>query len=220
VSRPVIWSLFAMLVVVWSSTWVAIRLGLDDTPPLLGAGVRFTLAGVVLLAITAARRRPLSTDRGLAVLVGLLPFGFAYGLIYWAEQYVPSGLAAVLFGVMPLYVALLASILLHEEPVHGRLVLGLMVAVGGLAVAFSESLALGEGRRALPAAAAMLVAPMASAGGNVAIRRRARGLDPIVLNGWAMLGAGALLWWSARSARRGATRPGRRRPSPPSPTSR
>ena len=192
-SRAVVWSLFAMLVVVWSSTWVGIRLGLEDTPPLLGAGVRFTLAGAVLLAITAARRRPLATDRVLAVLLGLLPFGFAYGLIYWAEQYVPSGLAAVLFGVMPLYVALLASVLLHEEPVHRRLVLGLGVAVGGLAVAFSESLALGEGDRALPAAAAMLIAPMASAAGNVAIRRRAGGLDPIVLNGWAMLGAGALL---------------------------
>jgi drug/metabolite transporter (DMT)-like permease len=182
-----------MLVVVWSSTWVAIRLGLDDTPPLLGAGVRFALAGVVLLAITAARRRPLRTDLPLAALLGLLPFGLAYGLIYWAEQYVPSGLAAVLFGVMPLYVALLASLLLHEEPVHRRLVLGLCVAVGGLAVAFSESLALGEGDRALPAAAAMLIAPLASAGGNVAIRRRAGGLDPIVLNGWAMLGAGLLL---------------------------
>jgi len=82
VSRAVVWSLFAMLVVVWSSTWVAIRLGLDDTPPLLGAGVRFTLAGVVLLAITAARRRPLRTDVLLAALLGLLPFGFAYGLIY------------------------------------------------------------------------------------------------------------------------------------------
>jgi drug/metabolite transporter (DMT)-like permease len=122
VSRPVVWSLCASLVVVWSSTWVAIRLGLDDTPPLLGAGVRFTLGGA-----------------------------------------------------------------------GSRLVLGLMVAVAGLAVAFSESLALGHGSRALPAAAAMLVAPMASAGGNVAIRRRARGLDPLVLNGWAMLAAGLLL---------------------------
>jgi drug/metabolite transporter (DMT)-like permease len=117
-----VWSLFASLVVVWSSTWVAIRLGLDDTPPLLGAGVRFTLGGA-----------------------------------------------------------------------GSRLVLGLMIAVAGLAVAFSESLALGHGSRALPAAAAMLVAPMASAGGNVAIRRRARGLDPLVLNGWAMLAAGLLL---------------------------
>jgi drug/metabolite transporter (DMT)-like permease len=193
VPRPVAWSLFATLVLVWSSTWVAIRLGLDDTPPLLGAGVRFALAGVVLLAITAARRRPLRTDPGLAALLGLLPFAFAYGLIYWAEQYVPSGLAAVLFGVMPLYVALMASVLLREEPVTRRLVLGLGVAVGGLAVAFSESLALGHGGHALLGAAAMLVAPMASAAGNVAIRRRAGGLDPLALNGWAMLGAGALL---------------------------
>jgi drug/metabolite transporter (DMT)-like permease len=193
VPRSVVWSLFAMLVVVWSSTWVGIRLGLDDTPPLLGAGVRFALAGTVLLAVTAARRRPLGTDVALAVLLGLLPFAFSYGLIYWAEQSVPSGLAAVLFGVMPLYVALLATVALREEPVHARLAAGLAVAVGGLAVAFSESLALGHGRHALLGAGAMLLAPLASAGGNVAIRRRAGGLDALTLNGWAMLGAGVLL---------------------------
>jgi drug/metabolite transporter (DMT)-like permease len=188
-----VWSLFALLVLVWSSTWVAIRLGLDDTPPLLGAGIRFTVAGALLLAITVARRRPLRTDAALATLLALLPFALSYGLIYWAEQSVPSGLAAVLFGVMPLYVALLASVALREERVHARLVAGLAVAIGGLAVAFSESLALGGGAHPALGAAAMLVAPMASAVGSVAIRRRARGLDPVTLNGWAMLGAGILL---------------------------
>jgi drug/metabolite transporter (DMT)-like permease len=188
-----VWSLFALLVLVWSSTWVAIRLGLDDTPPLLGAGIRFTVAGALLLAITVARRRPLRTDAALATLLALLPFALSYGLIYWAEQSVPSGLAAVLFGVMPLYVALLASVALREERVHARLVAGLVVAIGGLAVAFSESLALGDGAHPALGAAAMLVAPMASAVGSVSIRRRASGLDPVTLNGWAMLGAGILL---------------------------
>jgi drug/metabolite transporter (DMT)-like permease len=94
---------------------------------------------------------------------------------------------------MPLYVALLATVALREEPVHARLAAGLAVAVGGLAVAFSESLALGHGRHALLGAGAMLLAPLASAGGNVAIRRRAGGLDALTLNGWAMLGAGVLL---------------------------
>jgi drug/metabolite transporter (DMT)-like permease len=188
-----VWSLFALLVLVWSSTWVAIRLGLDDTPPLLGAGIRFTVAGALLLAITVARRRPLRTDAALATLLALLPFALSYGLIYWAEQSVPSGLAAVLFGVMPLYVALVASVALREERVHARLVAGLVVAIGGLAVAFSESLALGAGAHPALGAAAMLVAPMASAVGSVSIRRRARGLDPVTLNGWAMLGAGILL---------------------------
>ena len=83
----------------------------------------------------------------------------------------PSGLAAVLFGMMPLYSATIAS----------------------LALAFGESLALGDAKWALLAATACAVAPLASAIGNVAIKRRGQKLDPIALNGWAMLGGGALL---------------------------
>jgi drug/metabolite transporter (DMT)-like permease len=193
VSRPTTLALYALLVAIWSSTWVAIRFGLEDTPPLLGAGVRFVAAGLLLLAITAARRRPLRTDAALASILGVLPFALAYGLIYWAEQSVPSGLAAVLFGVMPLYVALLAAVLLPAEHIHRRLVGGVLVAIAGLAVAFGESVALGDGAHPLLAAAAMLVAPMASAAGNVAIKRRGAGLDAVVLNGWAMTGGGLLL---------------------------
>ena len=198
--RGVVWGLYAMLVLIWSSTWVAIKIGLEDTPPLLGAGVRFTLAGAGLLVVAAALRRSLRTDAVLAVLLGLLPFAFSYGLIYWGEQYVPSGLAAVLFGVLPIYVALLAAGLLKDEPVSGRLLAGVAIAVGGLVLAFSESLALGDGERAALGAGACLVAPMASAVGNVAIKRRGEGLDAVVLNGWAMLGGGlALLAVSAAS---------------------
>ena len=93
-------SLYVLLVVIWSSTWVAIKIGLEDAPALLGAGVRFALAGV------------------LAVILGLLPFAFCYGLVYWGEQYIPSGLTAVLFGVMPLYTAILAAALLQDEPLR------------------------------------------------------------------------------------------------------
>ena len=191
--RGVVWGLYAMLVLIWSSTWVAIKIGLEDTPPLLGAGVRFSVAGAGLLLVAAALRRSLRTDIVLATLLGLLPFAFSYGLIYWGEQYVPSGLAAVLFGVMPIYVALLAAGLLKDEPVSGRLLGGVAIAVGGLVLAFSESLALGDGERAALGALACLVAPMASAVGNVAIKRRGEGLDAIVLNGWAMLGGGLVL---------------------------
>lgn len=181
------------LVVVWSSTWVAIKIGLEDIPPLLGAGLRFTLAGAGLLAVAAALGRSLRTDRLLAAVLGLLPFAAAYGLIYWGEQYIPSGLTAVLFGVMPLYVAVLTAFALKAEPVTPRLFAGVLVAFAGLVVAFGESLALGEAERALIGAIACVLAPLASAIGNVAIKRRGAKLDAVVLNGWAMLGGGALL---------------------------
>ena len=192
-SRVAIWSLYAMLVVIWSSTWVAIKLGLDDVPPELGAGVRFALAGAGLLVVTAARRRSLRTDVPLAVLIGLLPFATTYGLIYWGEQHIPSGLAAVLFGVLPLYVALMAAVWLPDEPLRPRLVAGVCIAIGGLVLAFRESVNLGDDELAVAGAIACTVAPLASGVGNVALRRRSHAVDAVALNGWAMLGAGVLL---------------------------
>jgi drug/metabolite transporter (DMT)-like permease len=185
--------MYGALVVIWSSTWVTIKIGLEDVPPLLSAGVRFAIAGVGLLALARVLGRSLKTDEPLAATLALLPFAAAYGLIYWGEQYVPSGLAAVLFGVMPLYSATIASVALADEPLRARLLVGIGVAIGGLALAFGESLALGDAEWALLAAMACALAPLASAIGNVAIKRRGQRLDPIVLNGWAMLGGGALL---------------------------
>src|SRR4051812_39534112 len=191
--RTVVWSLYAALVVIWSSTWVAIKIGLDDMPPLLSAGIRFAVAGGGLLVLARATRRPLRTDATLATVMALFPFAAAYGLIYWGEQYVPSGVAAVLFGVMPLYAALIAAFALPDEPLRPRLIAGIAVAIGGLALAFEESLSLGDAKWAALAATACAVAPLASAIGTVSIKRRGGRLDPIVLNGWAMLGGGLLL---------------------------
>jgi drug/metabolite transporter (DMT)-like permease len=193
VPRGLVWTLYALLVVIWSSTWVAIKIGLEDLPPLLGAGIRFALAGAGLLALARAMGRDLRTDARLAAMLALLPFAAAYGLIYWGEQYVPSGLAAVLFGVMPLYSALLAAAVLAGEPLRARLLAGIAVALGGLSLAFGETLELGDGRWALAAAVACAAAPLASAVGNVGIKRRGGALDAVVLNGWAMLAGGALL---------------------------
>jgi drug/metabolite transporter (DMT)-like permease len=193
VSRSAVWGLYGLLVVIWSSTWVAIKIGLEDCPPLLGAGIRFAFAGLVLLAITAAARRPLRTDFRLAAVLGVFPFALTYGLVYWGEQYIPSGLAAVLFGVLPLYVALLGAALLPDQPLRRRVIAGVLIAIAGLALAFAESIDLGDRELALAGAAALAVAPIGAAVGNISIKLRAGELDPVVLNGWAMLGGGLLL---------------------------
>jgi drug/metabolite transporter (DMT)-like permease len=180
-------------VTVWSSTWLAIKVGLEDCPPLLSAGVRFAAAGALLLAITATRRRTLRTSGRLAIVLALLPFALTYGLIYWGEQYVPSGLTAVLFGGLPLYTALLGSLVLPEAPLSGRLIAGILVAIGGLALAFAESSGRRDPELALAGAAAIAAAPIGMSIGNVALKLRQHAYEPIVLNGWAMLGGGAIL---------------------------
>jgi drug/metabolite transporter (DMT)-like permease len=193
VSRSVVYSLYGLLVLIWSSTWVAIKIGLEDSPPLLGAGVRFALAGLVLLAVAAVQGRRLRTDWMLATVLAVAPFAFAYGLVYWGEQYVPSGLAAVLFGILPLYTALLGSVLLHDEPLRAALLVGVMIGIGGLALAFLESVELGSADRAALGATALALAPLGAAVGSIAQKRRAAELDAVVLNGWAMLVGGLLL---------------------------
>jgi drug/metabolite transporter (DMT)-like permease len=193
----VVAALYALLVVVWSSTWVAIKFGLEDCPPLLGAGLRFAAAGLLLLAIAAVRRAPLRTDWRLAGVLALFPFALAYGLVYWGEQSVPSGLAAVLFGALPLYTALLGAAVLPDAPLRRRVVAGIALAIAGLGLAFAETAG-----SELAGAAALALAPVAGSVGAVSIKRRGGRLDPVVLNGWGMLAGGvALLGASASSER-------------------
>jgi drug/metabolite transporter (DMT)-like permease len=68
--RSLVWSLYGINVLIWSSTWVVIKIGLEDVPPLLGAGVRFAVAGAGLLALAKALGRPLRTDATLAARTG------------------------------------------------------------------------------------------------------------------------------------------------------
>jgi drug/metabolite transporter (DMT)-like permease len=186
--------MYGLLVLIWSSTWVAIKIGLEDCPPLLGAGVRFAAAGLVLLAIAAVqRRRLLRTDWVLVAVLALAPFAFAYGLVYWGEQYVPSGLAAVLFGILPLYTALLGTVLLPDEPLRLPLLVGVLIGIGGLSLAFLESIELGSAEKAALGATALALAPLGAALGSIFQKRRAAELDAVVLNGWAMLVGGLLL---------------------------
>ena len=192
-SRTAVIGLYVGLVIIWSSTWVAIKIGLEDCPPLLGAGIRFAAAGLVLLGFAVVRGRSLRTDVTLAAILALMPFAFAYGLVYWGEQHIPSGLAAVLFGVMPLYTAFLGAVLLPDQPLRGPLVVGILIAISGLALAFAESAASGDPELAIAGAAALALAPLGASVGNISLKLRAGELDAVSLNGWGMLGGGMLL---------------------------
>ena len=129
----------------------------------------------------------------LVAVLALAPFAFAYGLVYWGEQYVPSGLAAVLFGILPLYTALLGTVLLPDEPLRLPLLVGVLIGIGGLSLAFLESIELGSAEKAALGATALALAPLGAALGSISQKRRAAELDAVVLNGWAMLVGGLLL---------------------------
>ena len=139
------WACFAVIYFVWGSTFLAIRVGVREVPPFLFAAMRFLVAGVALFGWMAARgeRRPSGRELGSAVLVALLIFVGDYGLLFWAERRVPSGVAAVMMATIPAFMALSEIVFLKTRRMSWRLGLALALGLGGVAVLMSPSLQLG-----------------------------------------------------------------------------
>src|ERR1700730_6832618 len=109
------------LCVVWSSTWLAIKVGLRDLPPVSFVAIRFVIATAVLLAVSLGRVRLLPlrrSDYGVLAFTGILMFALNYTLLFWGELYVSSGLAAVLRATIPMFGMVLAHWLLPDEPLR------------------------------------------------------------------------------------------------------
>lgn len=204
----------ALLTLIWGTTWAAIRIGLEDIPPLTGAAVRFTIASALLLVVAWVRGVRLGAspvERRLWWLNALLSFSTSYGLVYWAEQYVPSGLTAVIFATYTLFVVILAHFFLPGERITRAGTVGVVVAFGGVALLFSEDLAALSGPGVARAAALLLLAPLVSAIAQVTIKRWGEGIHPLSLTAVPMgmtagiLGALALLVEGGRPVRFHAT---------------
>src|SRR5450755_237617 len=115
---------FAIIYFVWGSTFLAIRIGVREVPPLILAAMRFFVAGAVLYAWMLARGEPSPTVRQWksASVLGLVIFVFDYGLLFWSEQRVPSGVAAVMLATIPAFMALSEIIFLRTQRLTVRLV--------------------------------------------------------------------------------------------------
>src|SRR5947207_8834963 len=125
---PVAW---LTLCVVWSSTWLAIKVGLRDLPPISFVAMRFVIAVAALMAVSIGRVRLLPvrpSDYQLLAFTGLLMFGLNYPLLFWGEKYVSSGLAAVLQATIPIFGLLFAHLLLPEEPMRWQRLAGALLA--------------------------------------------------------------------------------------------
>jgi drug/metabolite transporter (DMT)-like permease len=193
-TRPLAAATLTLLVAIWGTTWAAIRIGLQGIPPLTGVALRFGLAGVLLWLTALAlglRGERLRAPVPLWVAHGLLTFGVSYGLVYWAEQWVPSGLAAVLFATVPLFVAVLAHVALPGERLRPLAALGLALGFFGVAVVFSEDFAALIGPRVAFAGAVMLLAPLSSAVSQIVVKRWGTSIHPVPLNAGAMVIAAA-----------------------------
>jgi drug/metabolite transporter (DMT)-like permease len=191
--------LFALICLIWGSTWLVIKVGLDGVPPFLGAGLRFLLATLLVGVVLAARRKRihLSRDDKISVLsVGLLVFWLDYAAVYWAELRISSGLTAILFSTMPLITSLLSAYWTRSETLSSRKVAGILVGVVGTGLLFWPHQRLGL-QQALGMLAA-LSGCVCAAINLVMMKKYGRHSDPFVLNFLGMgLGATCLLAMSA-----------------------
>ena len=182
------WAGIAAVSFIWGSTWLAIKIGLGAMPPFLSAGMRFALAAGILAGLSWAAGVPwprqARTHAGLLAL-GFLNFVVNYGAVYWGEQYVSSGLTAVLFATYPLFVLLIAHATIGGERITPRKAIGVALGFAGVYVIFRSDLALADPRAAL-AAAVILVSPVASALTSVGIKKWGHDLHPYTLTALPM----------------------------------
>ena len=148
-SPPRAWKVllaFAVIYFVWGSTFLAIRVGVREVPPFLLAGMRFLVAGLVLYGWMRARGTPSPTAREwrAASILAVLIFVFDYGLLFWAERRVPSGIAAVMMATIPVFMALAEIVFLRTQRLTLRLGLALLLGIGGVAVLVGHTMSLGE----------------------------------------------------------------------------
>src|SRR5271163_2465713 len=159
-TRPPAWKTllaFAIIYFVWGSTFLAIRVGVREMPPFLMAGMRFLAAGAVLYGWMRVKgdASPTFREWRAATLLAVLIFVFDYGLLFWAEKRVPSGIAAVMMATIPVFMALSEIIFLRTQRLTARLALALLIGLGGVAVLLSRSLSASLGEAPIDRAGAV-----------------------------------------------------------------
>ena len=186
---------FAIIYLVWGSTFLAIRIGVREVPPFLFAAMRFLIAGAALYGwmIVRGERSPTRGQWISAVLLAFLIFVLDYGLLFWAERRVPSGLAAVMLATIPVFMTLSEILILRTQRLTLRLFLALAIGLGGVAVLMSRSLNLGGAPIDSAGGLALIVGALSWSVASALTRRLPLPPSKVVSSGTQMLIGGVLL---------------------------
>jgi drug/metabolite transporter (DMT)-like permease len=192
---------FAIIYFVWGSTFLAIRVGVREVPPFLLAAMRFLVAGFVLYGwmIVRGERSPSGRQWMSASLLAVLIFVLDYGLLFWAEQRVPSGMAAVMMATIPAFMALSEIVFLRTQRLTVRLGTALLIGIAGVAVLMSRSLNLGGSPIDTVGAVALIIASMSWSVSSALARKLPLPPSKVMSSGAQMLAGGAFLALTAAS---------------------
>jgi drug/metabolite transporter (DMT)-like permease len=199
-TRARAYAAWAFVCLVWGTTYLAIRIALETIPPLLMGGIRFLVAGLLMIILLAARGEPLPGVRALPALMilGVLMLGLGNGGVVWAEQTVPSGLTAVLVATSPFWMAGIDALTPHGERLTMRRLAGLVIGFCGIVMLVWPEIRLGGGRAFLVGVLAAQIACLGWALGSVFGRRRghtnARDENVLVTASFEMLFGGLFLF--------------------------
>ncbi|HXE91365.1 MAG TPA: EamA family transporter [Terriglobales bacterium] len=188
---------FALVYILWGSTYLGIRIAIDDVPPATMAGTRFLIAGSLMLAWCALTGRPVRLNRRDFMRVGsvgvLLLTGGNVG-VAWSELYLASGVAALIVAIVPIWVVVIESGLLRGDRLSRRGLFGLVLGITGLAVLLWPKLVSARfgSPMELEAALVLVAASFSWATGSVHSRRWKLEVDPLSATAWQMLIAGVV----------------------------
>lgn len=176
-----IWAGFVFIAAIWGSTWLAIRIGLESLAPFFSSGVRFLIAAAILYLIIKYRRIQVPLDKRsvyLYIYIGLFSFALPYGLVYWGEQRIPSGLASIIFASFPFFVALFSKIFLPNEEIGIYKIAGIIIGFIGIIIIFSEGVSL-DMNSDFAGMAAIGVSALVQASAGVAVKKYGKHIDPV-----------------------------------------
>jgi len=201
-SHPRTWKAllaFAIIYFVWGSTYLAIRVGVREIPPFLMAGMRFLVAGIVLYAWMRAQGTPSPTAREWsgATVLAVLIFVLDYGLLFWAERRVPSGIAAVMLATIPVFMTLSEIWIIKTQRLTVRLGAALITGIAGVAVLVNRSGSFGDTAIDTPGACALVVAAISWSLASALTRKVPLPSAKTMSSGVQMLAGGVLLTLAA-----------------------
>ncbi len=187
--------IYSTLCFVWGSTWLAIKMSIESFPPFLSSGLRFFIASFAIFTLMRLRGLELNRDKEslrLYFMMGFFSFVIPFGLVYWAEQFVNSGLASVLFGVYPFFVAIFSYFMIPNEKIGIIRIAGMTLGFSGIVIIFQYSFSFSFTDYILGMFAIVLSAIM-QAFMAVTIKKHGKYLNPLSMNLVPMMIAGIIM---------------------------
>ena len=186
---------YILITILWGSTWLAIRIGLDSLTPMFAVGLRFFIASFFVLLVMKISKVKLQTDPlsiKLYFFLAFFSFIIPFSMVYWSEQFVPSGLTSVIFAVFPFFVILFSWIMLPNSQVGIYKTIGVLIGFIGITVIFWEDISIDFSEYSL-GMIAILASAMIQGYVAVIIKKYGSKLNPLSMNFIPLLISGIVL---------------------------